>query len=156
GASTTSSWSTSSTCAGSFGRTSGITIAPGATSPSPGTRRPAAPSKGRSRAKSSHGGRALAFLVGFQITLVPGDPELRMGHLDDEQVVLRVRGQPLGLNLHDLIVLGTRHRYRCRRVRKAALDRVRGRYHRERELLLGRFRVPHFGDERQKNGHQKA
>jgi transposase InsO family protein len=43
--------------------TSGITIAPGATSPSPGTRRLAAPSKGRSGAKSSPSRRSADSII---------------------------------------------------------------------------------------------
>src|SRR5262249_30755091 len=37
-----------------------------------------------------HRRRAISFLVGLQITLVPRDAELCMRHLDDEQVVARV------------------------------------------------------------------
>src|SRR5262249_53353465 len=55
--------STSSTCAGPFGRTSGITITPGATSPSPGTRRLAAPPKGRSRVRSSPSRRSADSII---------------------------------------------------------------------------------------------
>src|SRR5262249_1817208 len=102
-----------------------------------------------------HGRRAISFLVGLQITLVPRDAELRMGHLDDDEVVARVRGQPRGFDLHDLIDLLVFYRHRRRCAWEAVLDRSRGRYHRERERLL-RFRAPYPSEKRQKNGRQDA
>ena len=49
--------------------------------------------------------------IGLDIALVPGQAKRPIRHLDDEQVVARVRGQTRRFDLHDLIDLFVFYRH---------------------------------------------